>query len=308
MNLVVSWQEAHTLAWSERRKCIIRQSAIVTCTLFVVGLVASWIVAGRLVAPQRCVIGDPPADLPARPISLVSDSGSTIAGWHVPSDTREGVIVLLHPIRGSRLSMLERARLLYAAGYSIVMIDLQAHGESPGTHMTIGYLEQHDARAAVEFARQQHPNESIGVVGVSLGGASTLLASPLGIDALVLESVYPNINDAVHNRVAAKLGLLSTIPAELLLVHLKPRLGISPSQLRPIDHLPNVACPVYLISGTDDHRTTANETKEMFSAARQPKEMWLVDGAAHEDLYRASAVEYKSRVLTFFNQHMRKLP
>ena len=276
------------------------------CTLLVVGLVFSWIVAGRLVAPRPRVIGDPPSDLLVTPISFASDSGSTIAGWHIPSGTSQGVVVLLHPIRGSRLSMLERARLLHTAGYSIVMIDLQAHGESPGTHITFGYREQYDVRAAVEFARQQHPNESVGVVGVSLGGASALLASPLGIDALILESVYPKIRDAVHNRVAAKLGWLSTIPAELLLMQLKPRLGISPARLRPIDHLPNVGCPVYLISGNEDQHTTAKETKEMFSAAQRPKEIWLVDAAIHEDLYRLAPVEYKSKVLGFLNQHMRK--
>ena len=272
--------------------------------LVLVGLIASWVVAGWLVAPQPGVIGDPPTDLPATSFSLASDSGTTVAGWHIPSQNSKGVVVLLHPIRGSRLSMLERARLLYTEGYSIVMIDLQAHGESPGRQITVGHLEKHDARAAVEFARGKHPNEPIGVVGVSLGGASALLASPLGIDALILESVYPNINAAVHNRVAIKLGPLSLIPAELLLVQLKPRLGISPSQLQPIDHLPNVGCPVLIVSGTDDRHTSALETREMFSVARQPKELWLVDGAAHVDLYRLSPEEYETRVVGFLKQHM----
>lgn len=294
------------MAWSDRQKRNVRRFTIATCVLLVIGLVASWIVAGNLIAPQPRVIGDPPSDLPAMSISLASDSGSTIAGWSIQSPDSKGVIVLLHGIRGSRLSMLQRARLFHSAGYSIVMIDQQAHGESPGTHITIGYREQHDVHAAVEFARQQHPGESIGVVGVSLGGASALLASPLGIDALVLESVYPNVHDAVHNRVAAQLGPLSTIPAEILLMQLKPRIGISPSQLRPIDSLPNVGCPVYLVSGTDDLHTTAQETEEMFSVARQPKQIWLVDGAAHVDLYRAARVDYKDNVLRFLSQHLHK--
>lgn len=274
--------------------------------MLVVGLVASWIVGGWLVAPQPCAIGEPPSDLPATSISLASDSGATVSGWHLRAEGGEGVVVLLHPNRGSRLSMLQRARLLYGAGYSIVMIDLQAHGESPGGHITMGHLEKHDARAAVEFARQEHPNEPIGVVGVSLGGASALLASPLRIDALVLEAVYPTIEEAVHNRVAAKLGPLSSIPAELLLVQLRPRLGISASQLRPIDHLPKVGCPVYLIAGAEDRHTPTAETRAMFAATRQPKALWLIDGAVHEDLHRVSPVEYKTRIVGFLNQHMRE--
>ena len=202
--------------------------------------------------------------------------------------------------------MLERARLFYAAGYSVLLIDLQAHGESPGKNLTIGFLEKLDVQAAVAWARKQHPEEPIGVLGISLGGASALLASPLEIEALVLESVYPNIRDAVYNRVTERLGLLSPIPSELLLFQLKLRLGISPSQLRPIDYLHKVECPVYLISGENDYHTTALETKAMFSAANQPKEIWLVEGAVHEDLYRVAGKEYESKVLAFFDRNMHK--
>ena len=252
--------------------------------MFVAGLVVSWFVAGALVAPSPSLVGDAPTDLDVTSFAIPSESESTISGWHTRSNRSAGVVVLLHGIRGSRLSMLDRARMLDDLGYSTVMIDLQAHGESPGEHITVGHLEKHDVRAAVEFARREHPNEAIGVIGVSLGGAAALLASPLEIDALVLESVYPNIDDAIHNRVAAKLGPLASIPSALLLVQLKPGLGISSSQLRPIDHISDVDCPVCVISGAADLHTTASETQVMFSAARDPKELWLVDDAAHVDL------------------------
>lgn len=279
-------------------------TTVLFCVL-AVGLFASWFVAGQLAASRPQKIGSPPTDLHAARISLKSESGATIAGWHIPADDSRGVIVLLHGIRGSRLSMVERARFLNAAGYSIVMIDLQGHGESSGEQITIGHLEKHDAQAAVEFARKEHPNEPIGVIGVSLGGASALLVSPLGIDALVIESVYPNIESAINNRVAARLGPLSTIPAWLLLMQLEPRLGIEKSQLRPIDYVPDIGCPVLVISGTEDLHTTAEETKRMYEAAQKPKALWLVDGAAHVDLLTETPTEYVSRVKRFLDKHLR---
>jgi alpha-beta hydrolase superfamily lysophospholipase len=200
--------------------------------------------------------------------------------------------------------MLDRARLLHAKGFATVMIDLQAHGESPGDSITVGHLEKHDVRAAVEYARRKHPTQPIGVIGVSLGGAAAVLASPLDIDALVIESVYPDIDAAIHNRVAARLGLLSAVPSELLLVQLQPRLGISRSELRPIDHIPNVGCPVLVASGTDDLHTTALETQAIFDAARDPKELWLVDGAAHVDLLKFGRAEYHNRIVGFLKRHL----
>jgi len=290
---------------SIRPRFILRIATIAVLLLTIAGLITSWIAAGVLVAPCPSAIGAPPANLNATAFTLNSESGSIISGWHTQPEHSNGVIVLLHGIRGSRLSMVERARLLHNHGYATVLIDFQAHGESSGDAITAGHLEKHDVRAAVDFARHEHPNERIGVIGVSLGGAAAVLASPLDIDALAIESVYPNITDAIHNRVAIKLGPFSSIPASLLLIQLKPRLGISPSELCPIDYMPHVDCPVYIASGTADRHTTSTESREMFAAAEEPKDLWLVNDAGHVDLFRRDPIEYTKRIVGFFAHHLR---
>ncbi len=195
--------------------------------------------------------------------------------------------------------------MLHEAGYATVMIDLQAHGQSQGEAITVGYLEQHDVRAAVEYARRAHPAEPIGVIGVSLGGAAALLASPLDVNALVLESVYPTIHDAIHNRVAERLGPLASIPTSLLLIQLQYRLGIPPADLRPIDRISDIECPVYVVSGAEDRHTTEAETRAMFAAAPEPKQLWLVQGATHVDLLRADPIQYRQRILPFLDLYLR---
>lgn len=266
--------------------------------------IVSWWVGTALIAPAERNVGAAPQDLAATTFSIPSDSGATLAGWHTRSQRAAGVIVMAHGIRSCRLAMVERARLCQKLGYSTVLIDLQAHGESTGDCITVGHLEKHDLRAAVEYARREHPHEPIGVIGVSLGGAAALLASPLPIDALVLESVFPDVTVAIQNRVRSRLGPLATIPSALLLAQLQPRLGISPSQLRPIDHIANVGCPVFVISGTADQHTTPLEANSLFSSARQPKDLWLVQDAAHVDLHAVARHEYESRVGKFFQRHL----
>lgn len=271
----------------------------------VVGFLLSWKIAGDLVSPAMRSIGSPPADIGAAAVLIASESGSTLHGWHARRDSSRGVVVLLHGFRDSRLAMIRRARMLHGLGYSTLAVDFQAHGESPGKHITVGYLERFDVRAAVEYARTQHPGEPIGVIGVSLGGAAALLASPLQIDALVLESVYPTITDAIRRRVAVRLGALADIPCGLLFTQLRFRLGISPDDLRPIDHMGSIDCPVFVMSGAEDIRTTADETRAMFVAARQPKILWMVPHAAHEDLCRADSVHYRQRVGEFLMMNLR---
>lgn len=278
---------------------------VIAATLVLgLGIVTIWRAATAFVAPHAEEVGAAPADLPVECITLTSRSGSCLAGWYIPAIDARGVIVLVHPYQGSRLAMINRAHLLHSAGYSVVMIDLQAHGESPGKHITIGYLERHDVEAAVDFARTRHPDEPIGIIGFSMGGAATLLASPLNVDAIVLEAVYPHIFAAVYNRVRVKLGALAALPTYGLLMQFKPRLGISVSDLRPIDGLRRIDCPVFIMSGTADPHTTEADTQSMFQAASDVRDFWMVEGAGHEDLYDFAPSEYESRVLRFFERYL----
>ena len=64
----------------------------------------------------------------------------------------------------------------------------------------LGYLERHDVEAAVEYARNRHPNEPLALIGFSMGGAATLLSSVTEIQGLVLEAVYPTIRATILNR------------------------------------------------------------------------------------------------------------
>jgi pimeloyl-ACP methyl ester carboxylesterase len=188
-----------------------RAVLIAVLILALIALVSIWIAGGLLAAPVNQPIGSLPSDLPGEPVQFSSESGSQIHGWLIPGQKQHGSVMLMHGVRGNRTSMLDRARFLSRAGYTVLLFDFQAHGESPGQHITFGYLESRDARAAVSFLRSRAPGERIGVIGVSMGGAAALLATPpLAADALVLELVYPTIDQAIDDRLTVRFGKLGT--------------------------------------------------------------------------------------------------
>ncbi|MEX2214466.1 MAG: alpha/beta hydrolase [Phycisphaeraceae bacterium] len=277
--------------------------AIAVVLIVAIGAGALWM-GSKLVAPAPSAVGSPPGDLALEVVTIPSESGSTLAGWFGRAVNERGVIVLLHPNRGSRLSMLGRARLLLKHHYSVLLIDMQAHGESPGEHITAGWLERLDAKAAVAFAKERCPGKPVAALGISLGGAAILLASPLEVDAVIIESVYPTIDEAVTNRVRMRLGFVAPMFAELLLMQIEPRLGIPRSALRPIDHIADLGCPLLVIAGSADEHTTLAESRRMFDAAVEPKAMMVVEGAAHVDLLEVSPGMYEKKVIEFLNVHL----
>lgn len=270
----------------------------------VVALVGSLWVGSNLIAPANRDIGNPPKTIPFEEFSVASESGSELAAWHARHEGSKATVVLLHPLRGSRNSMLNRAEFLYDAGYSVMLIDFQAHGESLGPRITFGHLERFDVQAAVDDVRRRHPDEKIVVLGNSLGGAAALLGSPLNVDAMIVEAVYPRIETAIQNRVSRKVGPFSSLLSPLLTVQIGPRLGVALSDLHPINKVQDVDCPILLLAGQNDQHTTIQDSQDLFTAAEEPKQMEVFPKAEHVDLYRFMPELYEEKVLAFLSQHL----
>lgn len=217
----------------------------------------------------------------------------------------KGAVLLLHGVRADRRQMIERARLLNRQGYAVLLIDLPAHGESSGKRITFGLKEATGVKSALDYLRKKLPEERIGVIGVSLGAASFVLskATP-SPSAVVLESMFPTISEAVTDRLTKQLGPVGEVLAPLLLWQLPFRLGISAIDLRPIDEMPSLQAPVLIMSGTQDEHTTLAESKRIFETAHEPKEFWPVEGAGHVDLYMHSPKAYESKLLPFLAKYL----
>jgi fermentation-respiration switch protein FrsA (DUF1100 family) len=262
--------------------------------------------------PARTPPLPPPADLAVRAVRFASASGSTIRAWYLPGTPGGGAVLLLHGVGSNRGSMVGRARFLHRQGYSVLLPDFQAHGESGGEFITFGSLESLDAAAALEVLRRCASGERVAAIGVSMGGAATLLGrGPLDVDALVLESVYPTIRQALDNRLAVwmgPLGRLNRLVSPVVMRAASAEIGVKEDALRPIDRIAEVAVPLFVLSGTRDAYTPLAEARALFERARGAKEFWAVEGAAHEDLYDFTADAYERRVGGFLATHLHTSP
>jgi uncharacterized protein len=279
--------------------------AVGAAVIVVVVIAATWFAAGELPDPANRDIGLPPPGLEASNVTFASSSGSLIHAWLSPGKAGQGVVILLHGVRGDRRDLLSRAEFLRHRGFSLLLVDLQAHGESRGSRITFGDLESQDVTAAIQYLHHKMPEERVGILGVSLGAAAFVLAEQRpAVAAAVLEQMYPTIERGVAIRARLHLGPLGPLFAPLLMVEMQSRLEIPAVKLRPIDHMGRIGAPVLIVNGTHDRHISIEDARALFAAASRPKELWAVEGAGHVDLYAFAKAQYERHVGDFLGRYL----
>jgi fermentation-respiration switch protein FrsA (DUF1100 family) len=293
-----------------RRLILLGVLALFSCVtaVLVVAVGVGELLSGAAPTAVNTLSADFPVEPVQIPVSAPSrEENSSVHGWLAQGVRGGGAVLLVHSIRSNRVEMMSRAQFLNEQGYTVLLIDLQAHGETPGDRITFGVRESEDVEAAAAYLRNSFPGERIAAIGVSLGAAAIVLAkNPLRLDAVVLESLHPTIKEAVENRLRLHLGQVGPVFSPLLLSQLSFRLNTSPDELNPISRIGDLNAPLLLISGTDDRHTTVAEAERLFNAARQPKEIWIVPGGGHFNMHAYAGKEYEDRISDFLQWYLRK--
>lgn len=182
----------------------------------------------------------------------------------VPGDR---AFVLGHGNSSSKLSMIPRAEMLNAMGYTVLIPDLNAHGETKGRWKTFGYREAQDIQNACLYLRNKLGKKWIGAIGTSLGGASILKAESerAGFEFILIESVYADIRTAARNRLEMRLGAVGSRLEPLLTLQLPLWTGVSRKDLRPSEWAKGVRCPILVLVGSRDQRARVKGSRKVFS-------------------------------------------
>lgn len=106
-------------------------------------------------------------------------------------------VLLMHGWEGRPTQFAELIKVLVKAGYGVVALDAPAHGRSPGREANVVMF----ARALLEAASELPPLKA--VIGHSMGGASALLATQLGLRTEALISI------SAPSRILSMLGRFS---------------------------------------------------------------------------------------------------
>ena len=254
--------------------------------LIILGLFAGCGLENRLIFHPTTEIVRTPRDvgLDYQDLYFTTLDNVRLNGWFIPHPQASATVIWFHGNAGNIGDRVNNIKLLHdKAAIDIFIFDYRGYGRSPGTPSEPSiYL---DGEAAIHYVRTRLKVESKNLVifGRSLGAAvAAEIASRHDSRAVILESPFTSLREM------AKV-VFPVLP-------IGPLLG---AKFNVLDKVGKITAPLLVLHGDQDEIIPLEQGKQVFAAARQPKQFYPIKGAGHNDTFIAGGNGYYERLKSF---------
>lgn len=225
--------------------------------------------------------------LPLEDVWFQAADGARLFGWYVEAAAERPVMLWSHGNAGNIINRLDNLKLLYQMGLSVFLFDYRGYGKSQNVRPSEKGLYE-DAYGAYDYltrVRKIRP-ERIVLFGRSLGASvAGELAVQRSAAALIMESSFPSIE-------AVAKFYYGGLPVHWLLG----------AAHRLIDRLPLLSLPKLIIHGGKDDIIPIELGRQVFDAAKPPKEWYVIQAAGHNNTYLMGGRAYFRRIGEFIRK------
>ena len=200
-------------------------------------------------------------------VKIATEDGAQLDGWWRPPSDGQGVVLFLHGTPGTVPDQVWRLAQLQKSGLGILAIDWRGYGGSTGQPTELGLRA--DARAGFDFIHAAAPNARIAVFGESLGtGPAVALARDRPVAGVLLNAPYASVRRLFELRgppIPYRWLMRDPFDSEAL--------------------IGGIRVPLLILHGTADPAIPVAEARRLYAAAREPKTIFIADGAGHLDAW-----------------------
>jgi alpha-beta hydrolase superfamily lysophospholipase len=196
--------------------------------------------------------------------------GVKINALHFRVEHPKGAVLYFHGNAGSLRDWGEVAGEFTSRGYDIVMPDYRGYGKSTGKIKNEDMLHQ-DAAVAYRYLQKHYREDAIVIYGRSIGsGLAVCLAKSSKPRMLILESPFYSLRDVAQYH-------YPFLPSEFL-----DRILRYP--MRSDLWIPEVACPIYLIHGTEDEVVPYSSSQKLLKLIKTNGKLIAIENGGHNNL------------------------
>lgn len=202
-------------------------------------------------------------------VSAQTEDGLALQAWFAPPKKKDGpVVVIFHGNANSIAYRGDMADAMMKKGHGVYMCEYRGFGGNPGSLSEEGLYK--DARAGVKWLEGKgYKKEQLVYYGESLGtgvAIETALHAKPGL--MVLQAPFTSIADVARPH-------FWYLPIDLLLQ----------DEYDSMQKIGKYSVPVLFIHGEKDRMIPIRLARELYAAAREPKEFLAIPNGDHNDLY-----------------------
>lgn len=225
--------------------------------------------------------------LPYEDVTFSTADGLTLRGWFVPAERPDAPAIVYAPATShDQRSGLSLVPSFHEAGYHVLLFSYRGHALSDGRigNFTYGDAESRDVDAAVRFLHDARGIRRIGVIGHSVGAVSAILSAARNpqVGAVVAVAPFTCVAEVWQTN---RPSVVPPFIMDWTMWVVEKSRGFKRDEICPLSVVDRIAPrPLLLIHGTSDQRITEEQVRRLFSAAEEPKSLWLVEGATHSGI------------------------
>jgi dipeptidyl aminopeptidase/acylaminoacyl peptidase len=234
-----------------------------------------------------------------------------LRAWWIPGDSPTGpAVILVHGVKTCRRddTILMPAGMLHRHGFGVLLIDQRDHGDSDDEDLRFaaGTEEYLDVLGAWDWlVGQGVPEARIGILGMSFGAATTVIAGgeEKRVRAVWEDSAYADMGEAISDYLAHEGYPRQLEAGGLLMARIVA--GDDLTSKGPLPEIPNYAGrPLAIVHGAADTVLSPHYAEELRASAEASgvdlREYWIVPGMDHTRAVIEDRTEYEPRLVAFF--------
>ena len=189
-------------------------------------------------------------------------------------------------------------------GYSMLLVDERAHGESEGKYIGFGCLDRIDALKWINWVlRKCGEDVDILLHGTSMGGATVLMMSSLELPAqvkgIVSDCAFTSPKE-VFSHVLKSMYHLPAFPVMNISNFLNKRLaGYGLDECNAAREVKKAKVPILFIHGSGDTFVPYSMCETMYENCASSKKKLIIEGAAHAECYYKDTDAYENALTEF---------
>lgn len=216
-----------------------------------------------------------------------SDDGLNLIAMNFPNKNNEHkYAIVVHGYSNKKEDFYDLAYNYYSKGFSVLVPDLRAHGESEGQYVGMGWLDKRDLELWIDKVISIDPYAQIVLHGVSMGAATVMMTSgdilPNNVKAIVEDCGFTSVVGILSSELKKRYDLPAFPIIDFMALATYMHAGYNIFEASSTTQTSKSTLPLLIIHGDMDDFVPINMAYQIQQSSHNAN-LVVIEGAGHNE-------------------------